>query len=63
MSSGFKAGVDQKEISATQTRIENRRFFDILGISSGFCYCAAQKVYIFGKSCGPQANLGWSPLV
>jgi hypothetical protein len=39
----------QKEISAAQTRIENQRFFNILGISSGFCYHAAQKAYNFGE--------------
>ncbi len=40
---------------AAQTRIENQRFFDILGVFLKFFYHTAQKAYNFGKI----SNLGW----
>ncbi len=55
----------QKRISAAQTWIETRRFFDILGVFHSFYQNLAQKINIFGNfpKCGPKTDLGWPPLI
>jgi hypothetical protein len=56
----------QKEISAAQTRIENQRFFDILGLFLQVFVIMRPKKSIFlakFSSCGPETILGWPPLV
>jgi hypothetical protein len=56
----------QINISAAQNRIENQRFFDILGVFSQFFVIMWPKKSISlanFSSCDPETNLGWPPLI
>ncbi len=56
----------QNEISVAQTRIQNERFFYILGVFLQFFGVLWPKKSIFltyFPSCGPETILGWPPLI